>query len=165
MTPMTEADAALMGAFLRQEPDAARQLYDRFASRIYGLGLFLLRNKTDAEDLVQDTFLKIWRTGSAFDPLRGSLDAWILLNARGWGSISSGVGPSKHGSSIPSRRSRKPPRSRDPSGARRWETSTNERVKRWRTSPNGSAPSSRSPTSASARPGRPRCSWGYPTER
>ena len=56
-------DAALMAAFLRKEPDAARQLYDRFASRIYGLGLFLLRNKTDAEDLVQDTFLKIWRGG------------------------------------------------------------------------------------------------------
>ena len=78
-----EADAALMGAFLRQEPDAARRLYDRFASRIYGLGLYLLRDKTDAEDLVQDTFLKIWRGGSAFDPLRGPLDAWILLNARG----------------------------------------------------------------------------------
>ena len=85
MTLVTEADADLMGAFLRQEPDAARQLYDRFASRIYGLGLFLLRNKTDAEDLVQDTFLKIWRRGSAFDPIRGSLDAWILLNARGLG--------------------------------------------------------------------------------
>ena len=71
-----------MAAFLRKEPDAARRLYDRFASRIYGLGLVLLRNKTDAEDLVQDTFLKVWRTGSAFDPVRGSLDAWILLNAR-----------------------------------------------------------------------------------
>jgi RNA polymerase sigma-70 factor, ECF subfamily len=83
MALATEADGALMGAFMRQEPDAARQLYDRLASRIYGLGLFLLRNKTDAEDLVQDTFLKIWRTGSGFDSGRGSLDAWILLNARG----------------------------------------------------------------------------------
>jgi RNA polymerase sigma-70 factor, ECF subfamily len=83
MALATEADAALMGAFLRQEPEAARRLYDRLASRIYGLGLFLLRNQTDAEDLVQDTFLKIWRTGSAFDPARGSLDAWVLLNARG----------------------------------------------------------------------------------
>jgi hypothetical protein len=75
-------DPALMAAFLRKEPDATRQLYDRLASRIYGLGLFLLRNTTDAEDLVQETFLKIWRTGSAFDPVRGPLDAWILLSAR-----------------------------------------------------------------------------------
>jgi RNA polymerase sigma-70 factor (ECF subfamily) len=75
-------DAALMAAFLRKEPEAARQIYDRFASRIYGLGLFLLRNKADAEDLVQDTFLKIWRSGSAFEPVRGSLETWILLTAR-----------------------------------------------------------------------------------
>jgi RNA polymerase sigma-70 factor (ECF subfamily) len=80
---MGAADPALMAAFVRQEDDAARQLYDRFASRIYGLGLVLLRSKSDAEDLVQDTFLKVWRTGSAFDPVRGSLDVWILLNARG----------------------------------------------------------------------------------
>jgi RNA polymerase sigma-70 factor (ECF subfamily) len=76
------SDATLMAAFLRKEPDAARHLYDRFASRIYGLGMFLLRNKADAEDLVQDTFLKIWRGGAAFDPVRGSLDTWILLSAR-----------------------------------------------------------------------------------
>jgi RNA polymerase sigma-70 factor, ECF subfamily len=82
MAPPTEGDAALMAAYVRKEPDATRQLYDRFASRIYGLGLFLLRNNTDAEDLVQDTFLKIWRIGPAFDPLRGSLDGWILLSAR-----------------------------------------------------------------------------------
>jgi len=77
-----DADAALMAAFMGQQTDAARMLYDRVAARIYGLGLSLLHNKTDAEDLIQDTFLKIWRTGSAFDPKRGSLDGWILLNAR-----------------------------------------------------------------------------------
>jgi RNA polymerase sigma-70 factor, ECF subfamily len=79
---MGAVDGELIAAFLRKEDDAARRLYDRFASRIYGLGLSLLRNKTDAEDLVQDTFLKVWRTGSAFDPHRASLDTWILLNAR-----------------------------------------------------------------------------------
>jgi len=82
MARATEGDAALMTAFLQKEPDATRQLYDRFASRVYGLGLVLLRNRADAEDLVQDTFLKIWRTGSAFDPVRGPLEAWILLSAR-----------------------------------------------------------------------------------
>ncbi len=72
-----------MAAFLRKEPAAAEVLYDRYASRIYGLGLVLLRNATDAEDLVQDTFLKVWRTGAVFDPSRASLDVWILLIARG----------------------------------------------------------------------------------
>jgi RNA polymerase sigma-70 factor (ECF subfamily) len=71
-----------MVGLLRKESWAAAAFYDRYASRIYGLGLVLLGNKTDAEDLVQDTFLKVWRRGSLFDPQRGSLDAWILLNAR-----------------------------------------------------------------------------------
>ena len=77
-----DADASLMSALLRKERTAADALYTRYASRIYGLGLVLLENKADAEDLVQDTFLKIWRTGSRFDPQRGSLDVWILLTAR-----------------------------------------------------------------------------------
>jgi RNA polymerase sigma-70 factor (ECF subfamily) len=77
-----DADASLMAALLRKERSAADALYARYASRIYGLGLVLLKNKADAEDLVQDTFLKVWRTGSAFDPERGSLDTWVLLTAR-----------------------------------------------------------------------------------
>jgi RNA polymerase sigma-70 factor (ECF subfamily) len=77
-----QTDASLMAALLRQEPAAANELYTRFASRIYGLGLILLKNKADAEDLVQDTFLKVWRTGSKFDPQRGSLDVWIPMIAR-----------------------------------------------------------------------------------
>jgi RNA polymerase sigma-70 factor, ECF subfamily len=81
-TVQRDADASLMVALLRKEPAAADALYNRYASRIYGLGLVLLRNKIDAEDLVQDTFLKVWRTGSRFDPSRGSLDIWILLIAR-----------------------------------------------------------------------------------
>jgi RNA polymerase sigma-70 factor, ECF subfamily len=77
-----EADTSLMIGLLQRRPGAAATLYDRYASRIYGLGLVLLGNKTDAEDLVQDTFLKVWRKGASFDPERGPLDAWILLNAR-----------------------------------------------------------------------------------
>ena len=77
-----DSDREMMAAFLRKEPVAAGALYDRYASRIYGLGLVLLRNKTDAEDLVQDTFLRALRRGSAYDPQRGSLDTWMLLIAR-----------------------------------------------------------------------------------
>jgi RNA polymerase sigma-70 factor, ECF subfamily len=76
------ADASLMASLLRKEPAAADALYARYAPRIYGLGLVLLKNRADAEDLVQDTFLRVWRTGSAFDPQRGSLDVWVLLTAR-----------------------------------------------------------------------------------
>jgi RNA polymerase sigma-70 factor (ECF subfamily) len=79
---VAEGDAALMASFLQKDLSAARALYARYAPRIYGLGIVMFRNKTDAEDLVQDTFLRIWRKGSAFDSERGSLDAWVMLTAR-----------------------------------------------------------------------------------
>jgi RNA polymerase sigma-70 factor (ECF subfamily) len=77
-----EAGAGLIAGLLRNEPRAATAFFDRYASRIYGLGLVLLGNRTDAEDLVQDTFVKVWRIGSSYDPGRGSLDTWVLLIAR-----------------------------------------------------------------------------------
>jgi RNA polymerase sigma-70 factor (ECF subfamily) len=77
-----DADARFIAAFLQKDGTAAHELFDRYASRIYGLGLRLLTSRTDAEDLVQDTFLKVFRRGSSFDPRRGSLDVWIMMNAR-----------------------------------------------------------------------------------
>src|SRR5437879_8490634 len=72
----------LMRSFATGETGAAERLYDLYASRVYGLGLVMLGNEAAAEDLVQDTFVKIWRNATRYDPVRGSLDTWILLMAR-----------------------------------------------------------------------------------
>lgn len=71
-----------MTAFAAKDERAAGLLYDRFASRIYGLGMVMLGNDHAAQDLVQDTFVKLWRTAVRFDPERGRLETWILLAAR-----------------------------------------------------------------------------------
>jgi RNA polymerase sigma-70 factor (ECF subfamily) len=71
-----------MRSFARREPEAARELFDRFAPRVFGLGMVMLGNAAQAEDLVQDTFVKVWRSAGSFDPDRGSLDTWVLLIAR-----------------------------------------------------------------------------------
>lgn len=76
------ADAALMTAFAGRDERAAGALYDRFASRIYGLGIVMLGNDQAAQDLVQDTFMKLVRTAERFDPARGRLETWVLLTAR-----------------------------------------------------------------------------------
>ena len=76
------ADTALMTAFVGREERAAGVLYDRFASRIYGLGIVMLGNDQAAQDLVQDTFVKLWRTAARFDAERGRLETWVLLTAR-----------------------------------------------------------------------------------
>ena len=76
------SDMELMRAFLRKDPGAAEDLYARFAPRVFGLGMVMLSNPAQAEDLVQDTFVKLWRKADAYQPSRGSLDTWVLLIAR-----------------------------------------------------------------------------------
>ncbi len=76
------SDGALMRAFARRDPEAAEVLYQRFASRIYGLGIVMLGGDATAQDLVQDTFVKLWRSADRFDARRGRLDTWVLLVAR-----------------------------------------------------------------------------------
>lgn len=76
------SDAALMRAFAARDPAAAEELYRRFASRIYGLGVVMLGGDAAAQDLVQDTFVKLWRSAGRYDPARGRLETWILLVAR-----------------------------------------------------------------------------------
>lgn len=57
-------------------------LYDRFASRVYGLCLHMLREPAAAEEVSQETFLKVWARAGQFDPRRGALLSWILVIAR-----------------------------------------------------------------------------------
>src|SRR5207244_325924 len=75
-------DPSLIRGFAKGDRQASEGLYDRYSSRIYGLGLVMLGNEAAAEDLVQDTFVKLLRTADNFDPGRGSLDTWVLLVAR-----------------------------------------------------------------------------------
>ena len=75
-------DAALMRAFASRDRNAADTLYARFASRIYGLGIVMLGSDAAAQDLVQDTFVKLWRNADRYDTTRGKLETWVLLVAR-----------------------------------------------------------------------------------
>jgi RNA polymerase sigma-70 factor (ECF subfamily) len=76
------SDAALMRAFAERDPAAATELFSRFASRVYGLGIVMLGGDAAAQDLVQDTFVKLWRNAPRYDPARGKLETWVLLVAR-----------------------------------------------------------------------------------
>lgn len=71
-----------MRGFAGRDPRAAEELYGRFASRIYGLGIVMLGNDAAAQDLVQDTFVKLWRNADRYDTARGRLETWVLLVAR-----------------------------------------------------------------------------------
>jgi RNA polymerase sigma-70 factor, ECF subfamily len=76
-------EAALLVAVGRGDRDRALpELYRRYERRLFGLGIRLLGDAGLAEELVQETFLRVWRTAGRFDAARGTASAFILTIAR-----------------------------------------------------------------------------------
>jgi RNA polymerase sigma-70 factor, ECF subfamily len=59
-----------------------RSLYQACSGRVLGVALHLLRDRDEAEDILQETFLEIWRRPERYDPTRGTREAWVVLIAR-----------------------------------------------------------------------------------
>ncbi len=57
-------------------------LYDRYGRTAYSLIYRVVRDAAVAEDLVQETFLRVWNRAQSFDQDRGALGPWILTVAR-----------------------------------------------------------------------------------
>jgi RNA polymerase sigma-70 factor (ECF subfamily) len=61
---------------------AISTLYDRYSRTVYGVGLKILGDRSSAEELVQEVFLKVWRSSSTFDSSRGSFSTWLYKVTR-----------------------------------------------------------------------------------
>jgi RNA polymerase sigma-70 factor (ECF subfamily) len=61
---------------------ALGELYDLYAGRLYGLGVRMLGDAGMAEELVQETFVRVWRAAPGFDPDKGSVRGWVFTIAR-----------------------------------------------------------------------------------
>ncbi len=57
-------------------------LYDRFGRLAYSVIVSIVRDGATAEDLVQETFLRVWNRIQAFEAGRGALGPWLLAIAR-----------------------------------------------------------------------------------
>ncbi|UJR82263.1 sigma-70 family RNA polymerase sigma factor [Sandaracinus amylolyticus] len=77
-----EQDAALVLSIAAGDRDALATLYDRHAGALLALGLRILRERREAEDLVHDVFLEVWRRAHSYDPSRASVRAWLVLMMR-----------------------------------------------------------------------------------
>jgi len=75
-------DADLLAAIARKDQAAFAELYDRFADRMFGLILKLLRQRTEAEDVLQDVFMHIWNRADGYNPCLGSPLVWMMLVTR-----------------------------------------------------------------------------------
>ncbi len=75
-------DGDLVRRLKARDAGAMREVYDRYGRLVYSLILRMVRNSAAAEDLVQETFLRVWNRMQAFDPERGALGPWVLTVAR-----------------------------------------------------------------------------------
>ena len=75
-------DAELMLALSSGDKRALATLYDRHAPMALGLATRILRDSREAEDLVHDVFLELWRRSSTYRPEAASVRTWLLLIVR-----------------------------------------------------------------------------------
>jgi len=75
-------DGDLAARLKRHEPAALAELYDRYGRLAYSLIYRIVKDVGAAEDLVQETFLRVWNRAQGFDAARGALGPWLLAVAR-----------------------------------------------------------------------------------
>jgi RNA polymerase sigma-70 factor (ECF subfamily) len=77
-----DADLDLMRRVSANDPAAVAELYDRFGSLVYRLAYQAMPSRADAEDAVQEIFVRLWRTSQRYDPKRAALVTWVMLISR-----------------------------------------------------------------------------------
>src|SRR5216684_6190862 len=75
-------DSELAQRLKARDPKAMSDLYDRYGRLAYSLIYRVVRNPSAAEDLLQETFMRVWNRVGSFDAERGALGPWVLAVAR-----------------------------------------------------------------------------------
>lgn len=79
---VSATDEALVAAVARGDETALGTLYDRYAASIYSLALRITGDRLTAQEVAQDTFLRLWKYAKDFDRERGAFGAWLFAIAR-----------------------------------------------------------------------------------
>jgi RNA polymerase sigma factor (sigma-70 family) len=85
MAPRTSeigTDQSLIDALRRRDRTAVGTLYDRFSAMLFGLINRIVRSDGVAEDVLQETFVKVWRSFDSYDESKGALATWLMSVAR-----------------------------------------------------------------------------------
>jgi RNA polymerase sigma factor, sigma-70 family len=84
MTPPTQDDP-LLAQIASGDVSAFERLYDRYSGTLYALLLRILGNPDDAQEVLQEAFVKAWTAARQYDPSRGNEVSWLISIARSRG--------------------------------------------------------------------------------
>lgn len=73
---------SLIQRIIDRDESALAELYSDYGTRVFGVALHVLQDSKLAEEVTQDTFLKIWANAHKWAIERGSISAWVLTIAR-----------------------------------------------------------------------------------
>ena len=66
----------------RGDRPALRLVYDMTSAKLFGICLRILNDRSEAEDVLQDVYLTVWRKAASFDEARASPITWLVAIAR-----------------------------------------------------------------------------------
>lgn len=77
-----ESDVELLHAIARGDEGALARLYDAYRVILFGLLVRILNSREEAEDILQEVFVQVWRRAKDFDEQRGRPFTWLVTLAR-----------------------------------------------------------------------------------
>lgn len=81
-SPPTRDERVLLDRVAGRDASALTALYDRFAPALYAVAFRIAGERSDAEEIVLDTFTQAWREADRFRAERGSVMGWLTMICR-----------------------------------------------------------------------------------
>jgi len=75
-------EVQLMKRIKARDEEALAELYDLYNRLLYGMIISIVKKREEAEDVLQEVFIKIWESASTFDEERGNVYSWLVTLAR-----------------------------------------------------------------------------------
>ena len=85
MSPTTadpRADVTLLDRIARREASAVAELYDQHSRLLYGLIVRILKDRNEAEEVLQEVFVAVWTRAETYNASLGAVVAWLVRISR-----------------------------------------------------------------------------------
>jgi len=77
-----EGDKDVLSRIASGDQQALKLLYGQVSDRAMAIALRVVKDRSEAEDVVQEAFVEVWKRAKQFDPTRGGAAAWVITIAK-----------------------------------------------------------------------------------